>query len=49
MLRIQIVVVFGVFGRGNSNVLIVEVVMCMIIKMISMVEKCSGDVDVLEN
>jgi nucleoporin NUP159 len=49
MLRTQIAAASGASGRGNSNVPTVEAVMRTITKMTSMVEKRSGDVDVLEN
>lgn len=49
LLRTRIAAASGSSGKGNSNVPTVEAVMRTITKMTSMVEKRSGDVDVLEH
>lgn len=48
LLKARIASVSGSSGKGSSNVPTVEAVMRTITKMTSMVEKRSGDVDVLE-
>lgn len=49
LLKTRIVSVSGASGRGGTNVPTVEAVMRTITKMTTMVEKRSGDIDVLEN
>lgn len=49
MLRTRIASASSSSGRGNGSVPTVEAVMRTITKMTSMVEKRSGDIDVLEN
>ena len=49
ILRTRIAAASGSSGKGNGNVPTVEAVMRTITKMTSMVEKRSGDVDVLEH
>ena len=49
LLKTRLASVSSASGRGNSNVPTVEAVMRTITKMTTMVEKRSGDIDVLEN
>ncbi|KAF4904862.1 Nucleoporin NUP159 [Colletotrichum fructicola] len=49
LLKTKLASVSSASGKGNSNVPTVEAVMRTINKMTSMVEKRSGDIDVLEN
>lgn len=49
LLKAKIASSSGASGRGNTTVPTVEAVMRTITKMTSMVEKRSGDIDVLEN
>ncbi|KAF9879756.1 nuclear pore complex subunit [Colletotrichum karsti] len=49
LLKTKLATVSSASGKGNSNVPTVEAVMRTISKMTSMVEKRSGDIDVLEN
>ncbi|KAK2035824.1 hypothetical protein LZ31DRAFT_636870 [Colletotrichum somersetense] len=49
ILKTRIAAASSASGRGNSNMPTVEAVMRTISKMTSMVEKRSGDIDVLEN
>ncbi|KAK7403386.1 hypothetical protein QQX98_010861 [Neonectria punicea] len=49
ILKTRIVTVSSASGKGKANVPTVEAVLRTITKMTSMVEKRSGDVDVLEN
>lgn len=49
LLKTRIASVSSASGKGNTNVPTVEAVMRTITKMTSMVEKRSGDIDVLEN
>ncbi|OLN88683.1 Nucleoporin NUP159 [Colletotrichum chlorophyti] len=49
LLKTKMAAASSASGKGNSNVPTVEAVMRTISKMTSMVEKRSGDIDVLEN
>ncbi|CAI6095759.1 unnamed protein product [Clonostachys chloroleuca] len=49
LLKAKLASVSGTTGRGNTNMPTVDAVMRTITKMTSMVEKRSGDIDVLEN
>ncbi|KPM40964.1 Nucleoporin [Neonectria ditissima] len=49
LLKTRIVTVSSASGKGKTNVPTVEAVLRTITKMTSMVEKRSGDIDVLEN